>query len=345
MSENGSQLRRDPHHGGWVLLPRQPEREQLLSIPHNEWPSDSPNALLESEPSGAHVVYHVKTTLPDGREHTVRAIANRFALYRVEGQEDREGQGMYDLMRGIGAHEIIVESPNETDSILTLSPYQYALTLRAVQERIRDLRRDIRLFSFSFFREWFCGENGIARHPHSQLIASAIVPLGLATELDAARAHFEYKDRCLFCDMIRQELQDESRIVFESDDYIAYCPFASRYPFEVHLFSKTHAADYHDEPETRLPGLAAAIRDVATRLDAAIPGWRVLLALHTAPVPSARRHFPSSHGSFFHWHFEFLPQPPGFIDWFARTGAHVECTAPESAAQFLRGVTVSSPWE
>lgn len=345
MSDQSSQLRRDSHHGGWVLLPRQPEREQLLAIPHELWPTDTPNALFESETSGAQVVYSVKTALPDGKEHPVRVIANRFAMYRVEGQENREGQGIYDLMRGIGAHEIIVESPNESDSLLTLSPYQYALTLRAVQERIRDLRRDIRLVSFSFFREWLCGDHCVARHPHSQLIASAIVPLGLANELDAARVHFEYKDRCLFCDMIRQELQDESRLVFESDDYLAYCPFASRYPFEVHLFSKNHSAEFHDEPEGRLPALAAAIRDIAARLESAIPGWRVLLALHTAPVPSARRHFPSSHGSFYHWHFEFLPQPPGFIDWFARTGTHVECTAPENAAAFLREVNVPSPWE
>ena len=345
MEDNGSQMRRDPHHGGWVLLPQQPEREQLLSIPREEWPKESPNALSDSESGGTHVLWNETTTTPDGGEHHVRVIANRYAMYRVEGQEDREGQGMYDLMRGIGAHEIIVESPDESDGLLTLSPYQYALALRAMQDRIRDLRQDSRLHSFSIFREWFCGNGRTACHPHSQLVASTIVPLGLANELDAARSHYEYKDRCLFCDMIRQEMQDESRIVFESDDYIAYCPFASRYPFEVHLFPKNHTAEFHDEPGGRLPSLAAAIRDIAGRLDAAIPGWRVLMALHTAPVPSRRRHYPSSHGSFYHWHFEFLPQAPGFIDWFARTGTHVECTPPEKAAAFLRDVNVASPWD
>lgn len=345
MAENGSQLRRDPHHGGWVLLPRQPEREQLLSIPREEWPVDSPCAFCDLEAGGAHVVWNVTARMPDGGEHPVRVIANRFALYRVEGQEDREGQGLYDLMRGIGAHEIIIESPREDDTLLTLSPYQYALVLHAMQERIRDLRKDSRLHSFSLFREWRCGKPGSPHHPHSQLIASSIVSLGLANELDAARSHYDYKDRCLFCDMIRQELQDESRLVCESDDYVAYCPFASRYPFEVHLFPKNHAAEFHEESETRLPSLAAAIKDVAARLEAAIPDWRVLMALHTAPVPMPRRHFPSSHGSFYHWHFEFLPSPPGSIDWFARTGAHVECTPPENAAAFLRNVNIPSPWE
>ncbi|MGC9329778.1 MAG: galactose-1-phosphate uridylyltransferase [Candidatus Hinthialibacter sp.] len=345
MDENGTQLRRDPHHGGWVLLPFQPEREQLLSISPDDWPADSPNALDESEASGVHVVWSVKSDLPDGSEHRVRVIANRFAMYRVEGQEDRQGRGLYDMMRGVGAHEIIVESPNPSDSILTLSPYQYALTLQAVQERIRDLRKDSRLKSFSFLREWICSGNGAASHPHSQLIASAIIPLGLSNEMDSAWAHFRYKERCLFCDMIRQELHDESRLVMEGDDYIAYCPFASRYPFEIHLFPKKHSAEFHEEPGERLPALAAAIRDAAARLEAAIPGWRVLMVLHTAPVPSKRMHIHSPHGSYYHWHIEFLPHPPGFVDWYARTGTHVECTPPENAAAFLREVNVPSPWE
>jgi UDPglucose--hexose-1-phosphate uridylyltransferase len=345
MKNNDSQLRRDPHHGGWVLVTQQSEREQLLSIPREQWPQDSPNALCDSEASGVHVLWNVETTLPDGEEHRVRVIANKFAMYRVEGQEDREGHGMYDLMRGIGAHEIVVESPDPKDTILSLSPYQYALSLRAMQERIRDLRRDKRLHCFSVFREWLCGESELNVHPHSQLMASSIVPLGLANELDAARSHFDYKDRCLFCDMIRQEIDDEDRLVLDSDDYIAYCPFASRYPFEVHLFPKSHAAEFSDEPEERLPSLAAAIHDIAARLDQAIPGWSLLMSLHTAPVPTRRRHYPASHGSFFHWHIEFLPQPPGFIDWYSRMGTHVECTAPEDAAAFLRDLNVPSPWE
>lgn len=343
--EKNSQLRRDAHHGGWTLITYQPEREQLLAIPHEQWPKSGTNALSNPEAAGAAVIASYSTPLPDGGQHTVKVIANRFALYRVEGQEDREGIGMYDLMRGVGAHEIIIESDRHDDSLLTMNPYQYALTLKAIQDRIRDLKKDSRLHCFSVFREWCCGPDNSSVHPHSQLIANAIVPLGLKNELDEARKHYDYKERCLFCDMIRQEKNDRERLVNVTDEYMTFCPFASRNPFEIHLFPKKHLYDFTDEPEDRLTDLAAIIQDTAMRLEKAVPGWRILLTLHTAPVLERSRYFTRTLSHDFHWHFEFLPHPPGWIDWYSRTGTHVECTPPENAAAFLRDLKIPAHWE
>ncbi|RJP33847.1 MAG: galactose-1-phosphate uridylyltransferase [Candidatus Omnitrophota bacterium] len=339
-----SQLRRDGHHGGWTLLTRQPEREQLLAMSPEQRPIHAPDILCDPEKYGASVIWRVTATLPDGGKRTVRVIANRFALYRVEGMEDREGEGMYDLMRGVGAHEIVIESENHEDSLATLSPHHYALTLQAYQDRISDLRKDFRLRSFSVFREWQCGTKEPSIHPHSQLIAAAIVPLGIKNELDAAREYYNYKERCLFCDMMRQELAEEERLVTATDEYMTYCPFASRYPFEVHLFPRRHSCDFCDTPKDQLPALAAMIRDTAYRLEQAIPDWRVLMVLHTTPVFDHRRKYYHSIAQDYHWHFEFLPLPPGFIDWYSRTGAFVEHTSPENAAAFLRDLAAPSPW-
>ncbi len=339
-----SQLRRDGHHGGWILVTRQPEREQLLAIPPDQRPLQSPDLLCDPEKYGASVIWRLQTTLPDGKERTVRVIANHFALYRVEGAEDREGEGMYDLMRGVGAHEIIIESEKHEDTLTTISPHHYALTLQAIQERIVDLRKDMRLRAFSAFREWPCGNRARPLHPHSQLIASAIIPLGIKNELDAAKEYYNYKERCLFCDMIRQELSDEKRLVTVTNEFISYCPFASRYPFEVHLFPRRHSHDFCDASKELLPSLAEMIRDIAIRLEKAIPDWPVLMTLHTTPVFDPRKRYLHTIHQDYHWHIEFLPMPPGFIDWYMRTGTFVEHTQPENAAEFLRGLEVPTPW-
>ncbi|MGI6456954.1 MAG: hypothetical protein ACOX5R_15225 [bacterium] len=340
-----SQLRRDAHHGGWVLMCHQPEREQLLAIARQNWNFEETNdALCNPETSGIHIIWQASHKLPDGSEGKVRVIPNRFPLYRVEGSEDRVGMGMYDQMRGVGAHEIVIESERHTDSLITMHPKHYALTLLAIQERLIDLRKDSRLRAFHAFREWTCGENEKHLHPHSQIIASAIIPLGSMTELDSARQYFEYKERCLFCDMIRQEINDKVRIVYQSKEYIAFCPFASRYPFEIHLFPRKHCCDFIREPQEQFKSLAMAIQDIAARLEQAIPGWGLMMVLHTAPVFSTRRNILRTIPLDYHWHLEFLPQPPGFIDWFSRSGAHVDCTLPENAAEFLRDVEVTYAW-
>lgn len=340
MQDRSSEMRRDLHHGGWVLFTKDAEREQLLALPKDQWPVDFYNVLEDPEAAGAVIVWSLTSDLPDGSTRRVRVIANRFPLYRVEGQEDRKGVGIYDMMRGLGAHEIIIES-DQVESLHTMNPHHYALTLQAFHERMRDLRKDERLRSITIFREWRCGNKGTPIHPHSQLIASAIIPLGLKNELDAAHEHYKYKERCIFCDMINQELRDQERLVNVTDKYITYCPFASRYPFEVHLFPRKHCFDFINQPVDEFPELASMIRDTACRLEEALPGWEVLMVLHNAPVTRPQDRFDYVPLDF-HWHIEFLPQPPGFLDWFARTGTHVECTPPEKAASYLRNINVPS---
>lgn len=344
MSKKDSpKLRRDSHHGGWVLLPNQPEREQLLDLPRNEWP-DGGNAFCRPEEAGAHSIWQRDAHLPDGKTARVKVIANRYAMYRIEGNEDREGDGMYDLMRNVGAHEIVVESESRQDTLSSMSPHHFAVVLRALKERILDLHNDHRLKSFSIFREWQCGNAHHDFHPQSQLVASAIIPLGLKNELDSAWDYYDYKERCIFCDMLRQELADEKRLVEVTEDFAAYCPFASRHPFEIHLFPRAHNAWFSEESTDRFTPLAEMIRNMAVRLDQAIPGWRVLMAVHAAPVKDRRQQPLYRIPNYYHWHIEFLPQPPGYIDWYARTGTHIEYTPPEKAAEFLRKLDISSPW-
>ncbi len=344
-NQKPAELRRDLHHGGWVLLPHQSIREQLLNVPvHKRFQSMS-DSMASTVDTGAIILWQKSVKLSDKKEHTAKVVANPWALHRIEGSEERAGIGMYDQMRGIGAHEIIIESEEPGLKITEMAPQLYALTLEAIQARIRDLYNDSRLRSFTWFREWTCGDKSNNLPPHSQLLASTTLPLGMQNVLESAREHYEYKERCLFCDIIRQEQTEEIRLVHENKHYITFCPFASRYPFEVHLMPKQHQSDFTNEPGTHLSSLAEIIRNIAERLDQSLPGWRVIASLHTKPVFDPRmKYFHTIHKDF-HWHIEFTPVPPGYVDWYARTGMHVEMTSPEQAAEHLRNCTISSPWE
>lgn len=337
----GSQLRRDPHHGGWVLIAPQKDREQLLNIPVEKWPLQSSHALANPEEAGALILWNRKKALGGDKEAQVRVISNRFPLYRVEGTEDRKGEGIYDRMKGIGAHEMIIESTDPADTLLSMSPEHYALVVQAAQERILDLKQDSRLRSFTWFREWTAGNGQREVHPHSQLIASAVVAQGIEHEIASAQQHYELKERCVFCDMIEQEVVDEVRTIRVEEHFVTFCPYASRHPFEVHLFPRNHQHDFGAMTGEYYHALAGMIRDTAQRLERAIPGWRLLMTLHTAPQAVLGTKLESSLLSrAYHWHIEFLPKAPGSLEWFERTGTEISYTTPEDSAEFLRNLDI-----
>lgn len=345
MQAKPSELRRDLHHGGWVLLPHQPEREQLLNVPTGQQFNSICSSVTGTQDSGAIILWKKSVMLANKKKHTVKVAANPYAIHKIEGDDDRTGIGMYDQMRGIGAHEVIIESEEPGLQLSQMSPSLFALTFEALQARIKDLHNDSRLKSFSWFREWTCGESNSSIPPHSQLVTSAVLPLGLQNVIDSAHEHYEYKERCLFCDIIRQELTGETRIVSESKQYIAFCPFASRYPFEVHVMPKKHQSDYSNEPMENIPELAAMMINIAQRYDEVIPGWRVIASMHSKPVIEPKFGARHSMDKDFHWHIEFTPIPPGYTDWYARTGMHIELTPPEKAAKCLQDCNVASLWD
>ncbi len=336
-----SEFRNDPHHGGWVLVAPQPQREQLSNLPFREWPLDDPGLFSDPEASGAIVVWSRGQAIQGRDEIAIRVLANKHPLYRVEEPDQIDEVGVFDRMGGLGAHELIVESQRADDTLESMSVLHVSMIFEAVQERIRDLKRDIRLHGFSYFREWACGPEAPAAPPHSQFIASAIVPHGLQQELDAAQAHYDVMQKCFFCEMIDQETSEDKRTVSQSDQFIALCPYASRYPFEVHVYPLSHQADFSAMHSDLLNPLADMVKEVSRRIERALPGWTVLMALHTRPALQDDPEDEAGINRSFHWHLEFMPQPPGDLNWALRAGTPIIHTAPEAAANFLRSLDLS----
>ncbi len=264
---------------------------------------------------------------------SLRVVPNRYPALRTETQLSRSGLGMFDSMAGVGAHEVVIETAEHRTTLAEQPAAQIESVLRAWQERMIDLSRDLRLKSLIAFKNHGVPAGATLFHPHSQLIALPFVPDALQVEVSAARHHFEEKERCVFCDVVAQEGRERERMVLETERAVALSPWAARSPFELWLFPRDHHSSFETATPEELRSVAEALRTLLRKIDVALEKPAFHLFLHTMPLREAPNEF-------YHWHLELKPvltQQAGF-EW--ATGCYINPTPPEEAASFLRQTEV-----
>jgi UDPglucose--hexose-1-phosphate uridylyltransferase len=326
------ELRKDPIVGRWVVIatervrrPRDFPRRQTVR-------RGGPCAFCPGQEATTPpevLAYRDEPARPDAPGWRVRVIPSKFPALRIEGDLERRGEGIYDLMNGIGAHEVVIESPDHDRELGRLPPRALEEVLRAYRDRIADLKRDERFRSVLVFKNRGSEAGATLEHPHSQLLATPVVPLVVADELHHSRAYHDYRERCLFCDIGRQEVDAGARIVVESPRAVAFVPFAARVPFETWLLPRRHAAAFERTGDDELREVAAALRVVLGKLDRALADPPYNLVLHSAPSGVAES--PS-----YHWHFEILPRLTGLAAFELGGGFYVNPVPPEDAGRLLR---------
>jgi UDPglucose--hexose-1-phosphate uridylyltransferase len=328
------ELRKDPVTGRWVIIATErPNRLEEFRPPPVTRRSTA-CVLCEGREQETPPELLANRAGPDARPNgpgwRVRVVPNKFPILRVEGELERRGQGLYDLMNGVGAHEIVIESPRHDDTLASLSLPALEEVVHAYQERMIDLRRDTRFRAVVVFKAVRSATAVGLDHPHSQLLATPTVPPDVANELLHARSYFDYRERCLFCDILQQETEHGSRVVVESDHVMAIVPFAARTPFETWVLPRRHLAAYEDVTAAERRDLARTLKTVLERLQTLLIDAPVAFVLHSAP-------FGEHDASFFHWHLEITPAAavPGFQP--EGSGFAVNPLPPEDAARFLRG--------
>jgi UDPglucose--hexose-1-phosphate uridylyltransferase len=332
-----SELRKDPVTGRWVVIATDRQKrpndfriERATAIGREHCPfcpgheSFTPPEIL---------AYRQNGSAPNAPGWDVRVVANKFPALQVEGTLDREGEGIFDRMTGIGAHEVIIETPEHDRSLATMSEAEIERVLWAYRERILDLKQDRRLRYIVVFKNHGAAAGATLEHTHSQLIAMPIVPDFAREELEGARRHFTAKDRCVFCDIVRQDLSDRRRVILENADVVALAPYASRFAFETWLLPRRHGARFEEAPRSDYEGLARLLKSVLQRMDRALESPPFNLVVHTAP-------FFDEVGDLFHWHVEILPKITRVAGFEWGTGFYINPTPPEEAAQVLRAVQV-----
>lgn len=270
---------------------------------------------------------------PGGPQWHLRVIPNRSPLLVIEESLKRLGEGIYDKVTGAGANEVIIETPQHGLRQSELGLDELENLFWAYRDRIIDLKQDSRMRSVVIYKN--SGEQAGATigHTYSLLLALPIVPRDIVDELRGAQKHFDYKERCIYCDIIRQEVQLELRIVSETKNFLAIEPFAPRLPFETWVLPKRHSCRFEDVEPKDVGELALIFREVLCRLDKALGRPSYNYVLHSAP-------FDGSYEKFYHWHFEIVPRLgiQGGLE--LGTDLYVHSTTPEDAALFLRNIVV-----
>ena len=339
------ELRQDPLTGRWVIISpergkrpsdyetidngKHPRSEPCPFCGGNEWMT--PPAIFTISPNGF---------ASHSYDWAVRVIANKFPALRVEGGLERHGVGMYDQMSGIGAHEVIVESPIHDRTIRTLSIDHVSQILRVCRDRITDLYRDSRLQYVQIFKNFGEVAGASLEHSHMQLLATPILPKHLQEKLENSYKHWKIKRRSIYQDIIDAELLVNQRVVWENADFIALCPYASRFPFEVMILPKAHHSSYTETSDQQVLTLAEIIKQVLARWFVALGDIPYNMVFFTAPSEEViNEAHPSTH--FHHrWHIEMLPRLTRTAGFEWGTGFHINHTLPEVAAKYMRELNV-----
>jgi len=326
------ELRKDPIIGRWVIIATERGKR-----PHD--------FVIEEEvtrggfcpfcPGNEHttppeiLAYREPGTAPNSPGWRLRVVNNKFPALVLLGEPDRVGEGMFDKMNGIGTHEVIIENPDHHVTLATISLEGFYDVLRAYRDRIRTLADDPRFRYVLIFKNQGRAAGASLEHSHSQLIGLPIVPELVMEELNGSKFYYNWKERCVFCDMVRQELQQQVRVVLENQEFVAICPFAPRSPFEVWILPKAHYSSYINLKEESYHLLAAIFSDTLKRLEKSLGKAPYNFILHTAPI----REPELPH---YHWHFEIMPKLTLMAGFEWGSGFYINPTPPEDAAQFLR---------
>lgn len=328
------ELRKDPIIGRWVIIATERGKRPHDFVVEEEVVK---GGFCPFCPGNEHTTppeifaFRDPNTQPNTPGWQLRVVNNKFPALILEGEPDRQGEGMFDKMNGIGTHEVIIESPDHRLNLATLPVEHFILVLKAYRERIRSLGEDPRMRYVLVFKNQGRAAGASLEHSHSQLISLPIVPELVMEELNGSKFYYNWKERCVFCDMIRQELQQGVRVVEENEEFVALCPFAPRSPFEVWILPKTHHSSYVELQEDSLALLATIFSTTLKRLHAALRGAPYNFILHTAPVREpAIPHY--------HWHFEIMPKLTLMAGFEWGSGFFINPTPPEDAAAYLRQV-------
>jgi UDPglucose--hexose-1-phosphate uridylyltransferase len=331
------ELRKDPITNRWVIISTDRARRptdfvrEKVTIRGSGFCPFCPGNELKTPPE-------IIAYRPDGSGRnqpgwTLRVVPNKFPALGIEGTLNRQGEGLYDKMNGIGAHEVIIETTEHQSMLASMPVRRVEDVIWSYRDRILDLKKDRRFRYILIFKNHGEAAGASLEHTHSQLIALPVVPKRVREEVDSAREYYNFKERCIFCDILRQEAESGVRVIAENSDFVALAPFAPRFPFETCILPKVHQSAFEESQKHEYENLARILKEMLMRLDKVLDSPAYNYIIHTSPLTE-------TNNDHYHWHVEIMPKLTKVAGFEWGTGMYINPTPPEEATRFLREAVI-----
>jgi UDPglucose--hexose-1-phosphate uridylyltransferase len=326
------ELRQEPCTKRWVIISPQrakrphswgKEEGEKLQLP--EWDASCPFCPGNEAQTPPEIL-----SLKDEKGWRVRVIPNKYpALSPSEEPIQFEEKDPFVWLTGKGRHEVVIESPIHNNTWGNMGVRQMEDVIFSFLERYRALRDDKRVKYICIFRNHGERAGTSIIHPHSQIIATPIVPEQVRAEVEEARRYYDDRLRCAYCDVARKEREEGKRLIMESEHYFVFAPFASRMPFEVWVVPKRHnpSFDYISREEEK--DLALVLENLFRAFYEGLSDPHYNVVFHSAPLRDSCE-------DYYHWHIEVLPRLTVQAGFELGTGIYINTVYPEEAAEYLR---------
>ncbi|MBU0709109.1 MAG: galactose-1-phosphate uridylyltransferase [Candidatus Omnitrophica bacterium] len=337
------ELRKDPILGRWVIIAT--ERSKRPGSFFKESGADQKTDPLKCPFCIGHEsmtppeIYSIRDpkTKADTPGWKVRVVPNKFPALGIDHPLERKGKGVFDKMTGFGAHEVVIETPDHERESKDQSIEEITSWISAIQFRADDLTKDKRFRYILIFKNKGFSAGASLSHPHHQIIATPVTPKRVKEELAGSLAYFKLKERCIFCDIIDQELSEGERIVYENDTFVSFCPYVSRFPYEIWVLPKKHIIDFYDSfMRSSINSFAEHLKIISQKLASILGDPEYNYIIHSSPNRFARPDYWKTIENDYHLHLELLPRLTRVAGFEWGTGFYINPVSPEQAAKELR---------
>ncbi|MBT1248620.1 galactose-1-phosphate uridylyltransferase [Thermosipho sp. 1244] len=330
------EYRKDPVVRRWVIIATErAKRPHDFSVPREEkkegfCPFDYGN---EHTTPPEVLAFRPDDSEPNSPGWWVRVVPNKFPAVDPNIEVQKYGHGMYDAMTGFGYHEVIIETPDHNSTFALYDDKQAQEVVWAYVKRYNEIEKDERIKYILIFRNHGALGGASLPHPHSQIIAIPSIPKRVLEEMNGSKDYYDYKERCVFCDMISQEKIENRRIIEENEHFIAFAPYASRFPFEIWIIPKEHAHNFGAISEEQIPTFARILKNSLYRIYKVLDNPPYNFVIHTSPTYEEGK-------IYYHWHVEIMPRLTRVAGFEWGSGFYINPVPPEDAAKYLRNVEI-----